>query len=279
MSILLGLLRAAMILVIAVKAMLDRAIPNRHKNKTLISILFLLLPAPMRAQNTGAQAPLYANNGLPDFTVDASSLKDWDIVDRTFGTVFIPFPCELEEGTINALGTRRLLRFSVALMNRAGSVPTARWVYEADGGGHWEGPYAPLMVYDTCHGHYHFEGMTTYVLLDAASRVVVAGRKQAFCLMDVRQDRGGAAIGLFDCANQGVSQGWSDIYDRPLSGQWLDITGVPAGRYILRVTVNPFGYLNEGLNVYSNVLDIVVQIPKPTQRVPYLICRNDFYCE
>lgn len=34
----------------------------------------------------------------------------------------------------------------------------------------------------------------------------------------------------FDCAHQGLSEGWSDLYAKDLDCQWIDITDVPAGQ-------------------------------------------------
>jgi hypothetical protein len=39
--------------------------------------------------------------------------------------------------------------------------------------------------------------------------------------------------------------GWADVYDHSLDCQWIDVTGVPAGDYLLRLTVNPSGTFPE----------------------------------
>jgi len=38
--------------------------------------------------------------------------------------------------------------------------------------------------------------------------------------------------------NQGLSVGWSDIYQRWFDCQWIDITGIANGTYLLQVEVN-----------------------------------------
>ena len=48
---------------------------------------------------------------------------------------------------------------------------------------------------------------------------------------------GGKSHG-YDCAYQGITSGWGDWYYKQLGGQWIDITGVPEGDYIVRVTIN-----------------------------------------
>ena len=62
-----------------------------------------------------------------------------------------------------------------------------------------------------------------------------------------------------DCDNQGISAGWEDSYDSSLDCQWLDITGVPAGDYILRVTVNPDSLFPETI-ITDNSSDVEVRI-------------------
>lgn len=39
-------------------------------------------------------------------------------------------------------------------------------------------------------------------------------------------------------SNQGISVGYADEYHYSLDGQWIDITGLPAGQYILENEVN-----------------------------------------
>ncbi len=47
----------------------------------------------------------------------------------------------------------------------------------------------------------------------------------------------------FRCSSgiQGISVNCGDLYSRHLDCQWIDITDVPTGTYILRQTVNPGG--------------------------------------
>ena len=83
---------------------------------------------------------------------------------------------------------------------------------------------------------------------------VVAGRKQAFCLEDYERIPGyvGGGRGKFTCSNQGITVGWQDVYRAALDCQWLDVTDVPPGDYVLRVTVDAgekFAEINENNNV------------------------------
>ncbi len=70
----------------------------------------------------------------------------------------------------------------------------------------------------------------------------------------------GTAEGTYTCEFQGISPGWSDVYDRDLDCQWLDVTGVPAGEYVLRLRVNPELEFEEA-NYRNNVAEVRVRLP------------------
>lgn len=237
-------------------------------------ILGLLFASTAIGQNLITQAPLYANNGYPDLAIDSSLVKDWDVVDRYFS----PAACELVENTIQATGTRRLLRFTTAAANRGSSFSIGQ---PSD----LTNPYYPYFEFSACHGHYHFTGFTRYELLDSKGVVLLQARKEAFCLEDILAYRDAPNKQWFyechfDYTTQGVSSGWADIYDKTISGQWLDVTGLPGGSYLLRVTLNPAGLIPEGANKYANVLDIKVQIPAPNRAVRVMTCGDrDLWCE
>jgi len=111
----------------------------------------------------------------------------------------------------------------------------------------------PEFVYSSCHNHYHFQEYADYRLLDMGGNIVARGHKQAFCLVDLWQvpGLGGNPRAQFPtCEFQGISAGWADIYHRGLDCQWIDITGVPSGRYVLEVQINPAHVIKE--HDYSN---------------------------
>jgi hypothetical protein len=76
---------------------------------------------------------------------------------------------------------------------------------------------------------------------------MVGGHKQGFCLMDfapaVPTVHGYAVppdpLPSYTCAFQGISRGWADIYLWHLDGQWIDVTDVAPGPYLLEAEVNP----------------------------------------
>lgn len=159
--------------------------------------------------------------------------------------------CEVEEGLIT-VGTHRLLRFTTESRNVGGMdmiVPTPD-----------ERP--DLFEFQECHGHYHFLGFASYRLLNNIGEEVAAGRKVSFCLEDVvRWDSLSSPIRRYNCSVQGIQAGWSDVYDSGLPGQWIDVTGLPAGTYTLEITMNPEQAIEEA-DYTNNTTSIQVEIPE-----------------
>lgn len=117
----------------------------------------------------------------------------------------------------------------------------------------------------TCHGHYHIRDFSIYELLDA-SGVVVSNQKGGFCFEDSLKYDGDKSNG-YTCAFQGITSGWGDWYYKQLTGQWIDITGIPEGDYTVRVTINRIAIFNEGENRYPNVISVPIHVPNPRKKV------------
>ena len=89
------------------------------------------------------------------------------------------------------------------------------------------------------------------------------GQKLAYCMEDTVQVMPGPNVSChkqYDCSDQGIQAGWSDLYGNSLDCQWLDITDVPAGAYSLEVTVNPTRAFPEE-TFDNNTTTIPVTIP------------------
>jgi hypothetical protein len=163
--------------------------------------------------------------------------------------------CSYVEQCVGGLGDRRVLRFSVEAMNQGQATLTVPPPEDRP----------DLFVFSTCHGHYHFGGFASYELLDPAGRVVVEGLKQAYCMEDTIQVAQGPEVGcskIYDCYNQGIQAGWSDLYGNTLDCQWLDITDVPAGNYQLKVSLNPNAAFQE-VTFDNNTAIVPVTISAP----------------
>jgi hypothetical protein len=155
--------------------------------------------------------------------------------------------CAVVEGLVQS-GTRQLMRFGMETRN-AGTGDLSF----GDPAGN------PLFAYAPCHGHYHFDDFALYRLVNSSGQTVGTGLKVGFCLEDdERWDPSAKSNPLYyDCDYQGIQAGWSDIYRSSLDGQWVDITGVPAGAYTLELTVDPENLIAE-TDETNNVLRVQV---------------------
>ena len=184
---------------------------------------------------------------LPDLTIDADQVG---ASAKVTIESFAADACEIVEGCIGAPGERTLLRFDLETPNvGAGDLELG---VPGD---------AALFTYSDCHGHYHFNGYADYKLLDAAMNVVGTGHKQAFCLLDLEQvDPNASPTQKYNCDFQGIQAGWADVYSRDLPCQWVDVTGVAPGDYLLEVTVNGEQVLGEASYDNNHVL-VPVTVP------------------
>src|SRR5688572_811907 len=192
-----------------------------------------------------AQFLIDANPGaLPDLTPVANLMDGTSSFD--FINVSINDPVYVE-GCVGGTGTRRVLRFDAVTANLG----------DAD---FYIGPpnsSNPLFEWSPAHGHYHVKDYATYTLI-ASDDSTVTGHKQAFCLLDSTQITPGATP-HYTCSNQGISVGYADTYGAYLDCQWIDVTGVAAGEYRLRVDINPTHLLEE-MNYDNNRYEALVTL-------------------
>jgi lysyl oxidase len=163
--------------------------------------------------------------------------------------------CEVNEGC-TVPGTRRILHFETESRN----IGTADLVFG-------DPNQNPMFVWDPCHGHWHFGQFAQYRLLNQSGGVVLEGRKVGFCLEDTIKWDPNAGPQRYNCSFQGIQRGWADRYTYNVPCQFLDITGVPAGTYILDITVDPLNFIAE-LNEGNNNTQVSVQIPPEDCSVP-----------
>ncbi len=148
--------------------------------------------------------------------------------------------------------------------------PVSQRIYKSDGG--YVDVPAGSVEWHAVHEHYHFEGFAQSNLwaTDAQGNRVGAtplrtGDKVSFCIADTNinptywnQKSFSAQTypaptcltpygtsGGNDLFKQGMSAGWTDEYNWFLPGQYVEVTGVPDGDYILDTTVDPTGRLQE----------------------------------
>lgn len=190
------------------------------------------------AQSPGAQP------ALPDLIVDQATLRQhWVVRVEDLPADF----CSVQEGGITP-GTHTLVRFTVSTPN----IGDADLVV-GDPNQHLNDG---LFEFASCHNHYHFRHYALYELVSPETGRVWRAAKRGFCMEDSERFkgytgdvdnnprfRGCGAIGI--PGNQGISAGWTDIYNWKLGGQYFVLDGgdgqasVPPGQYVIRVTVNP----------------------------------------
>jgi len=169
----------------------------------------------------------------PDLVVDQATLLN-SIYTSTINVS--EDDCYIEEHCVTGSGLRDLIRFTTEI----GNIGNADFYLGPSGSSDdWE--WAP------CHGHWHFEQYAQYALYsyeetspgqyDCTDQEI--GHKNGWCVMDLADyTNDGTCQFQYGCSNMGISAGCSDIYNSGLDCQWLDITGIPDGEYILSVGTN-----------------------------------------
>ena len=234
---------------------------RKIKALVVITVTLLVLVTSATSQRTSVSRifPVYDNGGKADLVVDPQRfVSQMEIVDR----LFVEGSCAIQEGAVGATGVRRILRFDTVLMNSGDGDLVVGDRSDPNN------PFAEFFEFAPCHGHFHIRDFSVYELLSVDRQVVVAAHKQGFCMEDSLKYDGAKSKG-FDCAFQGITSGWGDWYFKQLTGQWIDITGVPEGDYIVRVRINLVNTFDEGSNRYTNAVETSIHIPDPRRKVTF----------
>lgn len=178
--------------------------------------------------------PTQNGRGLPDLVPDPNYVQASTYVQRAH---LYSLRCAAEEKCLASTAyapeatdydVRVLLRFPQRVKNQG----TADFL-----------PNRPKHTWEwhSCHQHYHsMDEFSHYDLLDAATGMKVAeGHKASFCLEDSTCDFGNLKRYACTSHTQGLSPGCYDTYNADIDCQWIDITDVQPGNYILKVHVNP----------------------------------------
>ncbi|KAM3846505.1 protein-lysine 6-oxidase [Vipera latastei] len=200
---------------------------------------------PQRGRYRPGYGTGYFQYGLPDLVPDPYYIQAATYVQKTS---MYNLRCAAEENCLASSAYRSdvrdydnrvLLRFPQRVKNQGTSdfLPS-RPRYS------WE--------WHSCHQHYHsMDEFSHYDLLEASShRRVAEGHKASFCLEDTSCDYGYYRRFACTAHTQGLSPGCYDTYNADIDCQWIDITDVKPGNYILKVSVNPSYLVPE--SDYSN---------------------------
>ncbi|XP_056445229.1 protein-lysine 6-oxidase isoform X1 [Gadus chalcogrammus] len=198
-----------------------------------------------RPRSRAGYGTRYHQYGLPDLVPDPYYIQSSAYVQRV---PMYNLRCAGEEnclsssayrGDVRDYDTRMLLRFPQRVKNQG----TADFL-----------PSRPRYSWEwhSCHQHYHsMDEFSHYELLDSSTQHSVAeGHKASFCLEDTSCDYG--YYRRFACTShtQGLSPGCYDTYNADIDCQWIDITDVKPGNFVLKVSVNPSYQVPE--SDYSN---------------------------
>lgn len=104
------------------------------------------------------------------------------------------------------------------------------------------------------HDHWHVHGLQQYDLAFEATpaETIASGNKTGFCFYDTDHYSGDeprhyypGTVNVCHVENEtvrmGLTVGWGDKYPASISGQYIDISGLPYGTYWLTVTADPSG--------------------------------------
>lgn len=215
-----------------------------------VAALLLTIPLLMSMPVTPAatQVPCGDPRGCPDLIASEETMEP-HLKTKTFK----PQSCVVQEGSTLA-GTRRILEFTFTTPNiGAGDLIVGE-----------PSQHPEWFEWGACHGHYHFRLYAEYrlwtptkfaqwdalraadptktgdqVLAENPGLTYITSKKQGFCVIDVWPYLPAPGVPKYVlCDFQGISVGWSDEYYDGLDGQFIDVTKVAAGTYVLEEEVN-----------------------------------------
>ena len=209
--------------------------------------LLLALNRPSAAVAAADRLPDLGMARLQDFSIDTTTIPGRRLL--RFTTVIV----NIGVGPFETVGSRPdtsvpELAVTQRIFNDAGSfreVSTPAVMFWAGDG----------------HDHWHVRDAEAYELvrLDNGRRVGT-GAKHGFCYFDNTPYRlwlagapnasvyGGCGAAGDLTVTTGLSVGWGDTYPAGIAFQWVDITGLKAGRYRLTATADPANWFDETNN-------------------------------
>ena len=157
-------------------------------------------------------------------------------------------------------------------------------IYYSDSRDHYDDVLSSDWVFHPIHDHYHVQDFAQTNLWEidaqgrrAGSEPLRVGHKISFCIADIELDEWGSKgngprqYNAPDCLSvaysddtfnyyvTGLSRGWADIYEYYLPGQYVEVSGVPDGNYILETVMDPDNHLIES-DDSNNCGSLIVEI-------------------
>ena len=181
--------------------------------------------------------------GLPDFVMDEPAFNDAISIRTEY---FPEGDCQINEGCVKCAGERTVIRYRTEVAN----IGTKTFFVGAP-------QNSDLAEYDECHGHYHLKEYNQYKVFRASDtnerRPLEIGGKEGMCVLD------GSEYAAYDptiynitrepytfrnCSYQGIGIGRSDKYANHIMCQFVDITDLKEGDYVLRYVLFEFSNLS-----------------------------------
>jgi Lysyl oxidase len=171
--------------------------------------------------------------------------------------------------------------------NRSDPAMSVRQLVRRSDGSLRTGPVRAELRYvrSETHSHWHLLGFARYELRRASDGTPVRpDEKTGFCLGDRYEtdprrrleneperpvwtgECGRGQPGLL-AVEEGISPGYGDDYAPALEGQFVDVTQVPAGRYVLVHRANPGRVLQES-DFGNNAASVLIQLRRTTGEIP-----------
>jgi hypothetical protein len=197
-------------------------------------------------------------------------------------------------------GGQRRLRMSTTIVNtgtgpfetrasrRTTSTATmnvSQRIYNSDGGFRVNATTEVARYAGDGHNHWHVQNVAHYELYAPSGQGPALKRdsKVGFCFFDTNAYRtslpgapGSRQYNQAGCGTQnslsvknGLSVGWSDVYPWNIGLQWINVTGMAAGEYLLKLTVNPNGQFEEA-RFWNNCNWTRIRIPSSGSSVAVL---------
>ena len=201
------------------------------------------------AATSGAVAgPVAADDRLPDMT--PLRPVELHVVDA-HGRRLLKFTAEMDnigQGAMEVLGRRT---------SSIDPWTVSQVIYDDAGGSRRVVTKAYLMYAGDGHDHWHVRKMMAYHLFSTSN--TRGDSKVGFCFFDTtlrhpslprspssrHYQEPWCGTRTATTSRTGISVGWGDRYPWKIAFQWVDITGLPSGDYVLRAIVDPYDWFLE----------------------------------